>query len=64
MKLENIIKFERIREETHLFEKVTLLSFLSICVFISKKKGRHLGISIGFFAFEIELTFRSWLVAS
>jgi len=62
--LDFFIKFERVRAENHLFEKVTLLSFFSIGVFLSKEKGRHLGIAIGFFAFEVELTLRSWLQKS
>ena len=60
--LDFLIKFERIRNEHHLFEKVIFLSFISIGVFMSKENGRHLGISLGLFAFEVELAFRSWLV--
>ena len=60
--LEFFVKFERIRNENHLFEKVIFLSFISIGVFMSKENGRHLGISLGLFSFEVELAFRSWLV--
>ena len=62
--LDFLIKFERISEKNHLFEKVTLFSIFSIGIFLSKDKGRHLGVAVGFLSFEVELTFRSWLEKS
>ena len=62
MSIDNIIKFERLRESNHLMEKLTLLSLFSIGVFISTVNGRHVGICLGFFIFEFDVNFRMWLM--
>ena len=60
MSIDNIIKFERLRESDHLMEKLTLLSLFSIGVFISTVNGRHVGICVGFFIFEFDVNLRMW----
>ena len=62
MSIDNIVKFESLRENHHLMEKLTLLSLFSIGVFISTVNGRHVGICLGFFIFEFDVNFRMWLM--
>ena len=62
MSIDNIVKFERLRESDHLMEKLTLLSLFSIGIFISTVNGRHVGICLGFFIFEFDVNFRMWLM--
>ena len=62
MSIDNIIKFEKLRESDHLMEKLTLLSLFSIGVFISTVNGRHVGICLGFFIFEFDINFRMWTI--
>ena len=62
MSIDNIIKFEKLRESDHLMEKITLFSLFSIGVFISTVNGRHVGICLGFFIFEFDVNFRMWLM--
>ncbi len=60
MSIDNIIKFESLRESDHLMEKLTLLSLFSLGIFISTVNGRHVGICLGFFIFEFDVNFRLW----
>ena len=60
MSIDNIVKFERLRESDHLMEKLTLLSLFSIGVFISTVNGKHVGICLGFFIFEFEF---NWAIS-
>ena len=61
MSIDNIIKFERLKKNDHLMEKLTLLSLFSIGVFISTVNGKHIGICLGFFIFEFDINLRMWL---
>lgn len=60
MNIDSIIKFEKLRESNHLMEKITLLSLFSIGIFISTVNGRHVGICLGFFIFEFDISLRMW----
>ena len=60
MSIDNIIKFESLRESNHLMEKITLLSLFSVAVFISTVNGRHVGICLGFLIFEFDINLRMW----
>ena len=62
MNIDNIIKFERLRDINHLMEKLTLLSLFSIGVFISTVNGKHIGICLGFFIFEFDVNLRTWVI--
>ena len=62
MRIDNIIKFERLKKNNHLMEKLTLLSLFSIGVFISTVNGKHVGICLGFFIFEFDINFRMWTI--
>ena len=64
MSIDNIIKFERLKKNDHLMEKLTLLSLFSISVFISTVNGKHVGICLGFFIFEFDINLRMWLLKS
>ena len=64
MSIDNIIKFERLKKNDHLMEKLTLLSLFSISVFISTVNGKHVGICLGFFIFEFDIILRMWLLKS
>lgn len=64
MSIDNIIKFERLKKNDHLMEKLTLLSLFSIGVFISTVNGKHVGICLGFFNFEFDINLRMWLLKS
>ncbi len=64
MSTDNIIKFERLKKNDHLMEKLTLLSLFSIGVFISTVNGKHIGICLGFFIFEFDINLRMWLLKS
>ena len=60
MSIDNIVRFERLRKSDHLMEKLTLLSLFSIGVFISTVNGRHIGICLGIFIFELDVNLRMW----
>ena len=62
MSIDNIIKFERLKKNNHLMEKLTLLSLFSIGAFISTENGKHVGICLGFFIFEFDINFRMWTI--
>ena len=64
MSIDNIIKFERLKKNDHLMEKLTLLSLFSIGVFISTVNGKHIGICLAFFIFEFDINLRMWLLKS
>ena len=64
MSIDHIIKFERLKKNDHLMEKLTLLSLFSISVFISTVNGKHVGICLGFFIFEFDINLRMWLLKS
>ena len=60
MSIDNIVKFESLRESDHLMEKLILLSLFSVGIFISTVNGRHVGIYLGFFIFEFDVNLRMW----
>ena len=60
MSIDNIVKFESLRESDHLMEKLILLSLFSVGIFISTVNGRHVGICLGLFIFEFDVNLRMW----
>jgi len=61
MNINNIINIETVEMEESLLQKVTLLTFFHLSVFLSQQKGSHFSFAIGIGPLETEWSFRLWL---